>query len=164
VDLASLPIAEAGAVIKELGAMGFTGVKIADAGSSADGLMATAGSAGNGTYMGGAMPFDSPSTTEHQVKVNTEAHAYLGESLGMSMISCYDPLYALKAAMEKAQSVDPKDVAPALREVSFPTFYGGDAKFGGKAIYGADSQEMSPVFITQVVDGKLVLKDVIKPQ
>jgi branched-chain amino acid transport system substrate-binding protein len=164
VDLASLPMSEAGMVLKELDALGYKGIKAADAGASSDGLLATSGPAGNGTYMGSAVPFDSPTTTAHQIKVNNEARAVLGESLGVSMISCYDPVYALKAAMEFAQSTDPKDVANALRLVKFPTFFGGEAHFGGKALYGIESQEMTPVFITQVVDGKLVQKGVIQPE
>jgi branched-chain amino acid transport system substrate-binding protein len=163
VDLASLPMSEAGRVFKELDVLGYKGIKVADSGASAEGLMATSGAAGNGTYMGSAVPFDSPTTTEHQIKVNNEAHALLGENLGGAMISCYDPIYALKAAMEYAQSTDPKDVANALRLVKFNTFFGGQAHFGGKALYGIEAQEMMPVYITQVEGGKLVQKGQIAP-
>ncbi len=162
VDLDATPIADAGAILKELTALGFKGIKVNVGGSSASGLMATGGAAGNGTYMGSAVPLDGPSSTEHQRKVNKEALAAIGEDLGTAMISAYDPVYALKAAMEKAQSIEPKEVAAAMRTVKFNTFFGGQAHFGGKDLRRG-LQEMVPVFVTQVVDGKLVEKGRLDP-
>jgi branched-chain amino acid transport system substrate-binding protein len=164
VELDSTPIADAGRILKELEVLGFKGIKVNDGGSSAPGLVATGGAAAEGTYLGSAVPFDGPSTTEHQRITNAAERAAIGEDLGTSAISAYDPVYAVKAGMEKAQSIDPKDVAAALRSgVKFNTFYGGQAYFGGKALYGADSQEMIPVTITQVVGGKLVERARITP-
>ena len=73
------------------------------------------------------------------------------------MICGYDPVDALKAGIEKAQSLDPKDVAEALQTIKFPTFL-GEGHFGGKDLYGSNSQEMMPIYITQIVNGKLVEK------
>ena len=164
VDLGSLAAGEAGQVLKELGVLGFKGVKILDNGGAADGMMVTAGAAGNGTYMGAAVPFDGPGTTAYQRKVNDEAKAALGESIGLSYISAYDPLFALKAAMEKAQSIDPKVIAATLPTVKFRTFFGGEAYFGGKETYGVNAQEITPIYVTQVVDGKLVERARVDPQ
>jgi branched-chain amino acid transport system substrate-binding protein len=164
VDLASLAGPEAGQVLKEMAGLGFKGVKVSDNGGSADALLVTSGPAGEGTYMGAAVSFDGPATTEYQRKVNEEAKAALGDSLGLSAISAYDAIYALKAGLEKAQSLDPKAVAKALPTVKFRTFYGGEAYFGGKSFYGIDAQEMTPIYITQVVNGKLVEKARMEPQ
>ena len=35
---------------------------------------------------------------------------------------------------------------------------GGETGFGGKEIYGSNQQPILPVFITQIVDGKVVEK------
>jgi branched-chain amino acid transport system substrate-binding protein len=97
VDLGTTPLADAGQVFKELDVLGFKGVKVLVNGNAAEGLMATAGPAGNGVYMGGAVPFDGPSATAHQRRVNEEVRAVIGESLGFANIAGYDVVYMLKA-------------------------------------------------------------------
>ena len=164
IDLGTTPLADAGQVFKELDVLGFKGVKVLPNGNAAEGLMATAGGAGNGVYMGGAVPFDGPSGTEHQRKVNEEARALLGESLGFANIIGYDVVYMLKSGMEKAQSLEPKDIAAALPSTKFRTFYGAEVGYGGKDIYGSVQQPLLPVFITQVVNGKLVERAKVVPK
>jgi branched-chain amino acid transport system substrate-binding protein len=156
VDLSSAPPADAGQIFKELEVLGFKGVKITDNGTGAEGLMATGGGAANGVYLGAAMTFDSASATAHQKKVNEEARAYIGESLSISTNGCYDAVNMLKAGMEKAQSTEPKDIAAVMPTVKFKSFYAADIGFGGKEIYGSVQQPVLPVYITQIVDGKVV--------
>ena len=163
VDLSTVPMADAGQVFKELDALGFKGIKVTDNGTGADAIIATGGTTVNGVYMGASMTFDGASTTEHQRKVNDEYFATFNESLGLPQISGYDAIYMLKAGAEKAQSIDPKDVAAVLETTTFRTFYGGEAGFGGKEIYGVNSQPMLPVYITQLTDGKLIEKARIVP-
>jgi branched-chain amino acid transport system substrate-binding protein len=164
IDLGTTPLADAGQVFKELDVLGFKGVKVLPNGNAAEGLMATAGAAGNGVYMGGAVPFDGPSATAHQRKVNEEARALLGESLGFANIIGYDVVYMLKAGMEKAQSLEPKDIAAAIPSTKFRTFYGAEVGYGGKATYGSVQQPLLPVYISQVTNGKLVEKAKIVPK
>ncbi|SAK94655.1 branched chain amino acid ABC transporter periplasmic ligand-binding protein [Caballeronia temeraria] len=156
VDLGTLPPADAGRVFSELKVLGFTGVKVLEAGTGADGLKATGGASIEAVYMGAAIPFDGPAVSAHQRKLNDEARAYLGESLNAPEVSFYDATYAIKAAMEQAQSIDPKEVARVMPAVKFKTFYGGETGFGGKGIYGSDQQMALPVIVTQVENGKLV--------
>ena len=156
VDLGTTPLADAGLVLKELETLGFKGVKVMTNGNSAEGLMATAGAAGNGVYMGGAVPFDGPSATAHQRKVNDDVRAVIGESLGFANIAGYDVVYILKAAMEKAQSLEPKDLAAVMPSTKFRSFYGVETGWGRKDIYGSVQQALLPIYITQVVGGKLV--------
>jgi len=157
-DLGTTPLAEAGQVLKELDILGFKGVKVMPNGNSIEGLRATGGNAIEGVYMAGAVPFDGPSATEHQRTVNEAARAYLGESLGFANISGYDAVYMMKAAVEKAQSLDPKEAAAAMPSVKFRTFYGGDVGFGGRATYGSVMQPLLPIYVTRVEGGKLVEK------
>jgi branched-chain amino acid transport system substrate-binding protein len=164
VDLGTLPPADAGRVFSELEVLGFRGVKVLEAGTGADGLKATGGTAIEGVYMGAAIPFEGPDVTGQQRKLNDEARAYLGESLNAPEVSFYDAAYAIKAGMEQAQSVDPKDVARVMSKVRFKTFYGGETGFGGKAIYGSDQQMALPVLVTQVENGKLVERARYRPQ
>ncbi len=164
IDVSSAPPADAGLVFKELDVLGFKGIKIMDNGMAADSLLATSGPAGNGVYMGAAMTFDGPSVSPHQRKVNEDARAALGESIGPPTIGAYDSVYMIKAGMEKAQSIDPKEIAAAMPSVTYKTFYGGEAGFAGKAVYGSDIAPQLPVFISQVVDGKVVEKARIDPR
>lgn len=164
VDLSSAPPADAGQIFKELDVLGYKGVKITDNGTGAEGLLATGGPAANGVYMGAAMTFDGASASEHQKKLNALALPLLGESLSISTNGCYDAVYMLQAGIEKAGSLDPKAIATAMPSVKFKTFYGGLSGFGGKEIYGSDQQPQLPVYITQIVDGKLVERARIEPK
>jgi branched-chain amino acid transport system substrate-binding protein len=164
VDVASAPAADTGQVFKELGVLGYKGIKVQDNGSGVEALMATGGQAVNGTYMGYAMVFDGPTTTAHQKQVNAEHKAALGESIGLAEMGAYDMVYMTKAGMEKAQSTDAKQVVAALLNTKYTTFFGGESWFGGKADYGSDIAPLLPVYITQVVDGKLVEKAQMDPR
>jgi branched-chain amino acid transport system substrate-binding protein len=156
IDLSSAPPADAGQLFKELDILGFKGVKITDNGTAAEGLLATGGKAVEGVYLGAAMTFDTAGATAHQKKTNDDAKAYIGESLSIATNGCYDGVNMLKAGIEKAQSLEPKDIAAAMPSVTFKSFYGDNIAFGGKEIYGSVQQPMLPVYITQIVDGKVV--------
>lgn len=155
VDLCSSPPADAGLVFKELSALGWKGVKVVEVGTGAGGLLATGGHAVEGTYLGAAVTFDGPNTTSHQRALNDGVHALTGESINAIQIGFYDAVMALKAAMEKSQSIDPAVVAKALPTVTFDSFY-GKAAFGGKSTYGSPQQILVPVIVTQLKGDKLV--------
>lgn len=163
VDLAAMPPADAGAVLKELDVLGWKGVKLVEVGTGIDGLKATGGTAIEGTYMGAAVTFDGPTVTAKQKATNDEARAAIGESLNAIQIGFYDSVYALKAAMEKAQSIDPKQLATAMPEIKFTSFYGTEVDFYGMDTYGSRQQMRLPVLVTQVQDGKLVEKARVVP-
>lgn len=155
VDLCSSPPSDAGLVFKELSALGWNGVKVVQVGTGAGGLLATGGKAAEGTYMGAAVSLDSPSATPHQRELNDGVRADTGDSINAVQIGFYDAVFALKAAIEKAQSLDPKAVAKAMPSITFDSFY-GKSGFGGAATYGSAQQMLLPVIVTQLKDGKLV--------
>jgi branched-chain amino acid transport system substrate-binding protein len=158
VDLSSAPPADAGQIFKELDVLGFKGVKITDNGTGIEGLKATGGAAVEGVYLGAAMTLDGPDATDHERKLNEASVAALGEALNIIDVACYDAVYAVKAAMEKAQSLEPADVNAAMPSVRFKSFYATQTGFGGKETYGTNQQLILPVFITQIENGKLVEK------
>ncbi len=163
VDLGGMPPADAGAVWKELDVLGWKGVKVVEVGTGIDGLKATGGNAIEGVYMGAAVSLDGDTATAKQKAVNEEVRAATGESLNAIQIGFYDAVYALKAGMEKAKSVDAKAVGAAMPEVTFTSFYGTPVDFYGLDTYGSRQQMRLPVIITQVQDGKLVEKSRIVP-
>jgi branched-chain amino acid transport system substrate-binding protein len=156
IDLCSTPPADAGLVFKELAGLGWNGVKIVEVGTGASGLLATGGNAVQGVYLGAAVSLDGPSVTAHQHALDDGVRKATGDSINAVQIGMYDAVYALKAAMETAQSTDPADVAKAMSRVSFTSFYGNRSGFGGKAVYGTSQQMLLPVIVTQLKDGKLV--------
>lgn len=162
VDLGASPPSDAGFVFKELKALNWDGVKVVEVGSGAEGILSTGHEAAEGVYMGAAMTFDAPATTSKQKALNDGVKAATGESVNAIQIGFYDSVYALKAAMEKAQSIDPKAVAAALPNVTFESFY-GRAAFGGKAMYGSPQQILVPVIVTQLKGGKLAELQRIAP-
>ncbi|WP_420392356.1 ABC transporter substrate-binding protein [Acuticoccus sp.] len=156
VDLGASPPADAGVVFKELDVLGWDGVKVVEVGTGAAPLMATAGDAAEGVYMGAAVDLESDRASAHQKAVNEKAIATFGEAPNAVTIGFYDALFALKAAMEEAGSVEPEAVAKALPEITFDTFYDTKGAFGGEATYGSRQQILLPVIVTQVKDGRLV--------
>nr|MBF0681867.1 ABC transporter substrate-binding protein [Pseudomonas sp.] len=162
IDLAASPPADAGSVFKELKVAGWDGVKVVEVGTGAEGLVATGGDAVEGTYMGAAVTFNGPNTTARQRELNEGGIKATGESLNAVQIGFYDSVMALKAAMEKAQSIDPKEVAKVLPETTFNSFY-GPAGFGGEATYGSPQQILVPVIVTQMKGGELVEVSRIEP-
>lgn len=158
VDLSTVLPADGGVIFKELEVLGYKGIKITDNGSGVEALTAAGGAAANKVYMALAMPFDGPSATPYQREVNDAAKAVLGESLNFGTIPGYDAVMVLKAGLEKAQSLDPKAIAAALPTAKFDSFLGKGIGYGGKETYGYPQAPNLPVYITQIVDGKLIEK------
>ena len=156
-DLLSAPPADAGSLLKEMDILGYRPmVKIIDNGGGIDQIKATGGEKPlEGAYLGGALVFDGPNTTERQRKISEQAKEGFGDQASLATISGYDALYELKAGIEAAQSLDPAEIAKALPTTKFHSFY-GEIGFGGKKVYGTPQQPLIPVYITQVVNGKLV--------
>jgi branched-chain amino acid transport system substrate-binding protein len=77
-------------------------------------------------------------------------------------LSAWDATMAIKAAMEKAQSVDPAKVREALPGIRFESSY-GPAAFGGKEEYGSPQQMLLPVLISQIKDSKIIERSRIVP-
>src|SRR5690606_21899872 len=88
------------------------------------------------------------SMTPHQKELNDGVRKVTGEDINSVQIGTYDAVWALKAAMEKAQSIDPEQVAKVMPEVKFQSFF-GEVGFGGKDVYGSDQQMQLRVIITQ---------------
>jgi branched-chain amino acid transport system substrate-binding protein len=162
VDLGTSPPGESGSILRELKVLGWDGVKVEGTGSGTDGIVQTGGEAANGVYVGAAIPFDGPLATDKQKAINEEARAAFGENLNAIEIGAYNAVMAIKAGMEKAQSVDPRKVAAVLPEVVFDSFY-GPAAYGGKADYGSAQQMLIPVIVSQIQGGKLVERQRILP-
>lgn len=155
IDLGVAPPGDAGIILKELGILGWNGVKVLPVGTSATQLVQIGGAAANGTYMGYAGDYSSPLSSPIQQALNAGMLKKLKEPLNPLQVSAYDSVLALKAGMEAANSLDPKVIAATLPKIIFETSY-GKTVFGSQAIYGSPQQMQVPIMITQVQDGKMV--------
>ncbi|GAA4417961.1 hypothetical protein GCM10011450_09370 [Advenella faeciporci] len=155
IDLGVTPPADAGVVLRELDVLGWDGVKVQPVGTGAAQLVDIGGKAANGVYMGFAGDYAGEQATEKQRKLNEGMKAAIGEPLNPLQIAAYDSVYALKAGMEAAQSIEPEEIIKEMPKIVFETSYGPTA-FGGKETYGSVQQMLIPIMITQVQDGVLV--------
>jgi branched-chain amino acid transport system substrate-binding protein len=66
------------------------------------------------------------------------------------------PAFAFVAGVKKAQSLEPKKIAEALRTVEFDVLW-GKARFGGKEYYGIGNQVLYPMPFSEVKAGTATL-------
>jgi branched-chain amino acid transport system substrate-binding protein len=155
IDLGTAPPGDSGVVFKEIKVLGWSGVKVVPAGTSAEAMIKIGGDSVDGVYMGLSADYDGPQATEVQRKLNKGLRAAVGEPINVVQIGGYDAVLALKAGMEAANSLEPKAIAAALPKIVFDVSYGKTA-FGGKDTYGSPQHMLLPAIVTQVKGGKLV--------
>lgn len=155
VDLTSLPPPDVGMVLRELDAMNYHPIKVVDNGGGIPQMNSAGMGPLEGAYLGAALVFDGPNTNDKQRKISEEAKAGFGDQAALANLCGYDAMYELKAGIEAAQSLEPVDIAKVLPTVKFPSFY-GTIGFGGMRTYGKPEQPLFPVYISQIVGGKLV--------
>jgi branched-chain amino acid transport system substrate-binding protein len=155
IDLSGAPPSDAGMIYKELAVQGWKGIKMQAAGTGSDAMVKVGGLAVEGVYMGNAADFGGPNATPVQRKLNEGALKTLNEPLHILALGAWDGMMAVKAGIEKADSIDPKKVAKVLPEIVFESSYGPMA-FGGKETYGSPQQLLVPVIVTQIKDGQTV--------
>lgn len=154
-DLSGAPPGDSGMVYKELAVQGWKGVKMQAAGTGADAMVKVGGKAVEDVYMGNAADFGGPAATPVQRKLNEGALKALNEPLNILSLGSWDGMMAVKAGIEKADSIDPKKVAKVLPEIIFESSYGPTA-FGGKETYGSPQQMLVPIIVTQIKNGETV--------
>jgi branched-chain amino acid transport system substrate-binding protein len=163
VDLGGSAPGDAGSVLKELAVQGWAGVKLYPAGTGSDTLVKVGGKNAEGVYMGQGADFSGPTATKLQRDLDTQAKQALKEPLNILQMGVWDGVMAIKAGIEKADSVDPKAVAKALPSAKPDTSYGA-VGYGGKATYGSPQQLLVPVIITQIQNGNTVEVRRVKSQ
>ena len=155
VDLGTAPPSDSAQAFKELGVLGWRGVKLVAAGTSPDAMIKIGGDAVDGVYLGASADFEGPQSTDLQRRLSKGLRTAVGEPMNVVQVAAYDAVLALKAGMEAANSVEPRAIAAALPKILLDTTY-GKTGFGGKETYGSPQQLLLPVVITQIKGGKLV--------
>jgi branched-chain amino acid transport system substrate-binding protein len=161
-DLSGAPPADSGTVYRELAVQGWKGIKVQSSGTGADAMVKVGGAAVEDTYMGNAADFGGPTATPIQQRLNEGALKTLNEPANILHMGAWDATMAIKAAIEKSNSIDPKVVAKTLPTIIFESSYGPTA-FGGKDTYGSPQQMLVPIIVTQIKNGQTVEVERIIP-
>jgi len=162
IDFSEMPPSDVGLILAGLEEQGWKGVKVWSAGTAAADLIKSAGAAADGTYMALAGDFGAPGAPEVQRRLEAGAMKAMNEHMNAISISAWDAMMAIRAAMLKAQSVEPDKVRQALPGVTFESSY-GPAAFGGQEEYGSPQQMLLPILISQIKDGKTIERNRIVP-
>jgi branched-chain amino acid transport system substrate-binding protein len=155
IEITNGPPTTAGVVYKELAVQGWKGVKIVVASSGERDFVTSGGPAVEGTYVGNAADMTGQAATDLQKRLNKLVMDEIQQPLSPLTLCTWDSMMALKAGIEKAQSVDPKKVAAALPTIVFESSW-GPAAFGGAENYGTPQQMLIPTVISQIQNGKPV--------
>jgi len=94
-----------------------------------------------------------PDATPRQKEFYQEHIKKYGVEPNMLSPEYVDVLWMLKAAIERADSVDTTKVRDMLADPNFstPSFLGGTCKFSGEKTYGARRQIVRPIVLNKVV-------------
>lgn len=164
IELAATPPQNVGQILKELDVLGWKGVRISSAGSSADAIVKAGGNSVEGTYLGLGSDYAGPLATPIQRELDALARKEIDMPLDQTGMMAWESTMAIKKAIETANSVEPKLVAAALNKIVFDSSYGPSA-FGYAEEYGLPNQMMLPILVTQIKGGKVIeVKRVNPPQ
>jgi branched-chain amino acid transport system substrate-binding protein len=150
ISVNAAPAGSVGLIIKQARELGFKGrfVHIGQVDTSV-----VAGIAGSenveGMWVHGYVETPLPEAVKSWQTRYTEKYG----KWNATSIDFANPAFAFVAAVRKAQSLDPADVAEALRTVAFDNLW-GKAHFGGKSYYGIGNQIIYAMPFSEVKNGK----------
>ena len=153
------PAGSVGLIIKQARELGFKGrfIHIGQVDTSV-----VAGIAGKenieGTWVHGYVQTPLP----EKVKDWQERYTKKYGEWNATSIDFVNPAYAFIAAVQKAQSLDPKKIAEALHTVEFENLW-GKAHFGGKSYYGIGNQIVYSMPFSEVKNGVATLVTQLSP-
>jgi branched-chain amino acid transport system substrate-binding protein len=102
-------------------------------------------------------------TTEGQRKYYDDYIAIHGKPFDPVTPKYHVYLDILVQAIEKAGSLDPTKVKETMEKIEEWNTIFGPTKFGGKEYYGIKRQIVTPVYISELVEGKLVNRGTLMP-
>ena len=166
-DTGSATPGDEGLILKQLYELGWNGVTIA-AGQVPGVLLEVAGKeATNGVYLAQTLNYESgpPIITPEQEKFAEDYRkTFNEEEVPMLSEKVYDMAMGLFQVMEKEDSLDTTIVRDALEKYNWKLLNGSMSRWGGKKTYGIDHQLITPVFVSQIRDGKVVTIGKVLPE
>jgi branched-chain amino acid transport system substrate-binding protein len=102
-------------------------------------------------------------TTEGQKKYYDDYIAIYGKPFDPVTPKYHTYLDILVQAIEKSGSLDPTKVKDVMEKIDEWLTIFGPAKFGGKEYYGIKRQIITPVYISEMINGNLVNRGTMMP-
>jgi branched-chain amino acid transport system substrate-binding protein len=137
--------------LKALAEQGWDGVKVNVSGTSGNQWIEAAGEAANGVYLG-VTDVASENATEIQKELVKKAKEEINETLSAVSLQPWEAIMALKAAIEKAGTLDSEKLKDIMSTIVIESTY-GPAMFGLEDFYGSPQQLLVPVGVTQIQNG-----------
>jgi branched-chain amino acid transport system substrate-binding protein len=153
------PAGSVGLIIKQARELGFKG-RFIHIGQVETSVVANIAGKENveGTWVHGYVQTPLP----EKVKSWQERYTKKYGEWNATSIDFTNPAFAFIAAVQKAQSLDPKKIAAALHTVEFDNLW-GKAHFGGKDYYGIGNQIVYPMPFSEVKNGVATLVVQLSP-
>lgn len=159
-DLANIPPADQGRVMKQAREMGYKGQFIAPVLSSYGPALEIAGPASEGLIFGAYVDPSSAVATPEEKKFYDRWMKSYGPPFDLLSMSVITGVYPVAQAIEKANSFDPDKVAKVLQTTKFNVL-GRTIRIGGAGAYGPPPRTIiSPYAIYKVEGGKPKLIEV----
>jgi branched-chain amino acid transport system substrate-binding protein len=150
---------EAGLMVKQARQLGFKGVIIQTGGPGIEEVMRVAGS-----FAEGFLSYDlfDPTDAALQSYVKGYHAKWDGPIPGLSVV-WYNAARVLHEAFKKAGSIDVDKVRDALENLEGTSTVFGPVRWGGLDRYGINHQLLHSFLISEVKDGKVILKARVEP-
>lgn len=163
INLGGCDEGSAALIIKQAYEQGYRGIFIHGVTIDTGNLIKIAGKTAANNYFHISPVYDSPLCPPKLKRFHGEYEArFPGKASALSML-IVDMLPTLVAGIQAADSLDSTKVRDALEAMKNIHSYYGDTTWGGKDLYGIAHQLRVPVFITEVNNGKNVVRAVEKP-
>jgi len=159
ISVNAAPAGSVGLIIKQARELGFKG-RFIHIGQVDTSVVANIAGKENveGTWVHGYVQTPLP----EKVKSWQERYTKKYGEWNATSIDFTNPAFAFIAAVQKAQSLDPKKIAAALQTVEFDNLW-GKAHFGGKDYYGIGNQIVYPMPFSEVKNGVATLVVQLSP-
>ena len=161
IELGTSAPATAGLIVRQAREMGYKGTFIKIGGPGPHEIIAAAGrSASEGVI--NYLQADESDPTYQQIAA--KAKKYSPHPMHTSTINFIDAARIMMAAMQKAGTVtDSEAVRAAIPEVMpMPSVLGAALRLGGRDVYGADNQVITPSYIGIIHDGQIQTAGVVE--
>lgn len=163
VDFTGAPPGDQALIVKQLRELGYKGKTFAGTTIDPTEFCKIAGVQNSEGHISNTHDLLGAYTTEGQKKYYDDYNAIYGQPFDPVTPKYHVYLDILVQAIEKSGSLDPSKVRDAMEKIGEWQTIFGPAKFGGKEYYGIKRQIVTPVYISEIVNGKLVNRGTMMP-
>ncbi len=152
----------AGGITRDARALGYTGLMAYTYSPTLEVVRDIAGAEAAEGFMG-VGTFGAPLSPQ-QLEIRNEYIAKYGAAEWTTSVFLFTaPMEVIPQAIERAQSLEPADIAAAMKAGAFETASAGKVWFGGDEFYEMGNQILYMMPVSQLQEGKSVLLDYVFP-